>query len=71
MYYDFIVANWGWFALGAYLLFTLMMLGVMGTNTREEIEMYGARVEDLPEDTDLDTLFAMRHGDSKRIPHDD
>jgi uroporphyrinogen-III synthase len=69
--FEFIASNWGWFAFGAYLLFTVCMLVLVGSNTREEIEMYGARVEDLPPDTDLEALFALRHANSKRIPADD
>jgi len=54
------------YVIGAFFLFVvlpLMIANFCATNTQQEIEEFGARPEDLPEDFD----FASNLGDSRKI----
>lgn len=66
--FEFLAAHWGWLLLGLGLLGLLVfVLVILGSNSRQEIEMYGRRTEDLPPDFDYGQIV----GDSKRIPKED
>lgn len=66
-----------WYAIGGFFLFVVLpLLGARacGLNTRQEIQEYGGRPEDLVDGVhvfpDIDHFLSV-HGDPKRIPGDD
>lgn len=67
---NFVSSHWLLVAILLYGLGCLFFLAIAGSNTRQEIEMYGARVEDLPPGY-VEDLLALRLANTKRIPKDD